>query len=307
MTYSNVPEACKINFIANIPVVYRYNEFLDPDLAVAVQNMYLQAYELEELVTMITQSVAIKAQSYLLQQKSTVVPYVVVNLPVTLFMIRSSSNIALASQVARKLYFAPSIHRLADTVLAGLAEQAQPFNGAHIRFEGDAWEWMTLMGGINGFKNEIFRAMQTAGFNGSNPVYLATGLLTYLGGQDILIDLTDSIIRNGFCSYVTFKEDFLDETQLMGLHSEQKALVDLLVLAKAIAFVGFEPSTFSFFASQYRVLQGHKPESSVLVEGAMMTTNPLFEAAAVVTPGMPQFQQPQEGNIGLSTVLQVLH
>ena len=94
----------------------------NPDLAVAVQDVYLRAYEMQELVTKISHMVAMKAQSYLLEQNTADVPYMIVDLPVTLFMIKSSTDIAFASQVARKLPFAPAMQRLADKVLAGLAE-----------------------------------------------------------------------------------------------------------------------------------------------------------------------------------------
>ena len=149
------------------------------------------------------------------------------------------------------------------------------------------------MGGMDNFKNENFRAMQKAGFNNSSPVYLATGLLTYEEGRNVLADITNSMEHVGLCSCVWSKENFLSDEELSSLHSEQKALVDLLVLAKAHAFVGFKPSTFSFFASQYRTLSGFSPDSSVLVEGLAITTNALFDAAAVIAPGMPGLQQPE--------------
>lgn len=41
-----------------------------------------------------------------------------------------------------------------------------------------------------------------------------------------------------------------------GLHSEQRALVDLLVLVRAEAFVGDSRSSFAGFAAELRALQG---------------------------------------------------
>ena len=40
-----------------------------------------------------------------------------------------------------------------------------------------------------------------------------------------------------------------------GMHSEQKALVDFLVLARGRAFVGMAHSTFSYYLEQLRRLQ----------------------------------------------------
>lgn len=47
--------------------------------------------------------------------------------------------------------------------------------------------------------------------------------------------------------------------RVAALNSEQKALVDFLVLAKARRFVGFGSSTFSFYLREYRALQVRGP------------------------------------------------
>ena len=272
--------------------VFRYTEELDQALTTHIPNLYLKALDMHMLVAIVTRAVVLKGQQYMVQANVEHVPYIVVDLPVTLFMIRSSQDLDLASTVARNLPFAPALHKLADKVLAGLAMDSAVFNAAHLRFESDAWEWRMYMGGTESFQNECFEAMQTAGFDRYTPVYLATGLLTYKGGQDVLSSLATDMAQKGFCNGVRYKEQILDNSELGFLHSEQKALVDLLVLTKAQAFVGFEPSTFSFYTSQYRMLLGFKPESSVLVEGAVMSTNPLFEAAAVIAKSLPTLQRP---------------
>ena len=46
------------------------------------------------------------------------------------------------------------------------------------------------------------------------------------------------------------------------LHSEQKALVDFIVLARAQRFVGFGPSTFSFYLREYRALKVNRLDHS---------------------------------------------
>ena len=70
---------------------------------------------------------------------------------------------------------------------------------------------------------------------------------------------------------------------LPGLASEQKALLDFLVLTKADRYVGFGSSTFSFYLQQYRLLQGFPETSSVLVNASVITTDSMFEAAGVVS------------------------
>lgn len=67
-----------------------------------------------------------------------------------------------------------------------------------------------------------------------------------------------------------------------GLTSEQKALVDFLVLARGATFVGFGSSTFSFYLREYRMLSGINRTTSVLVDASVIGTDPLFQSAGVV-------------------------
>ena len=275
----------------------------DARLITNISDIYLRAYDMTELLNLVTVAAAKTARQYMVSTNTDEAPpYVVVDLPVTLFMLRSSNNLNLVSKVANKLYFAPMVHQLADKVLQGMAEHAPYFNGAHLRVEADAMDWARSMGGVAVYWSEFLKAMRTAGFQKSAQVYIATGLLSYQGGHETLSNLTANLTAEGLCERVTFKEQFLDAAELDALHSEQKALVDLLVLANAHSFVGFEPSTFSFFLSQYRVLQGMDPSSSVLVEGKIIGTNPLFEAAAVVVKhGFQQQRQEEEQLPGIVT------
>ena len=68
-----------------------------------------------------------------------------------------------------------------------------------------------------------------------------------------------------------------------GLSSEQKALVDFIVLAGGQGFVGFGSSTFSFYLREYRALKGVPRASSVLVDASAIGTDSLFRAAGTVT------------------------
>jgi GDP-fucose protein O-fucosyltransferase len=67
------------------------------------------------------------------------------------------------------------------------------------------------------------------------------------------------------CS-VFHKSQFLSKRELSMLHSEQKALIDFLVLARSQNFVGFVTSTFSFFVQQYRDLHGFPAGEAVMVD-----------------------------------------
>lgn len=234
------------------------------------------------LVDLVKTAAAGKARQYMTDTDAEEAPYVVVDFPVTLFILNSSSALPLVSAVARKLSFAPEMHQLADKVLQGMAKHSTGFNGAHLRVEADAMDWARSMGGEDVYWAQFLKAMRKAGFEKSRQLYVATGLLTYAAGFERLQELTANLTAEGLCDQVVHKEQFLSAAELSMLHSEQKGLIDLLVLAQADKFVGFEPSTFSFFLTQYRVLQGLEASSSVLVDGKVIGTNPLFAAAAVV-------------------------
>lgn len=66
------------------------------------------------------------------------------------------------------------------------------------------------------------------------------------------------------------------------LNSEQKALLDFLVLARAQRFVGFGSSTFSFYLREYRALHGLRCTSSRLVDASIIGTDPLFHSAGTM-------------------------
>jgi hypothetical protein len=64
-----------------------------------------------------------------------------------------------------------------------------------------------------------------------------------------------NLTGEGLAAGAVYKEMFLSEADLAGLHSEQRGLIDFLVLAKSTRFVGFGPSTYSFFLREYRTMQ----------------------------------------------------
>ena len=70
---------------------------------------------------------------------------------------------------------------------------------------------------------------------------------------------------------------------LAELNSEQLALVDFLVLARATRLVGIGSSTFSYYLREYRALHYGLPKSSMaLVNASRIGTDKLFAAAGPV-------------------------
>ena len=64
------------------------------------------------------------------------------------------------------------------------------------------------------------------------------------------------------------------------MNSEQLALLDFLILARAEKFVGFGPSTFSFYLREHRMLHGAPPQQSVLVNASKIGTDEVFSRSA---------------------------
>ena len=74
-------------------------------------------------------------------------------------------------------------------------------------------------------------------------------------GTHLLSQVVGNLTGEGLASGAVYKEMFLSEADLAGLHSEQRGLIDFLVLAHSTRFVGFGPSTYSFFLREYRTMQ----------------------------------------------------
>ena len=64
--------------------------------------------------------------------------------------------------VARTLFFNPLLTRLADEIVAGMAEAGvKAYNSLHLRIEKDARDWSAIMGGT-GVSSVIFMPAQHA-------------------------------------------------------------------------------------------------------------------------------------------------
>ncbi len=118
-----------------------------------------------------------------------------------------------------------------------------------------------------------------AGFSTHAPVYVAAGVLSY-NDTALMREATRKMAP--FAKAVVYKELYLSPEELQGLHPEQLALLDFLVLAECKAFVGAGFSSFSVFIREYRALNGLAPrDTSLLVSGAAVGSDPLFARAAV--------------------------
>ena len=84
------------------------------------------------------------------------------------------------------------------------------------------------------------------------------------------------------CSFVGFGATCDNTFPRAGLSSEQKALLDFLVLAHGQRFVGISSSTFSFFLREYRTLGGLPRSASVLADASAIGTDPMFVSAGTI-------------------------
>ncbi|KAL4427809.1 hypothetical protein ABPG75_001898 [Micractinium tetrahymenae] len=180
---------------------------------------------------------------------------VVVHAGELLFALRTQTSANLTAAAAGRLAFAPGIEALALEVADGIGG---PYNGAHLRVEKDM--------GLNPMDvmPNYVAAMQLQAFNASMPVYVASGLLTYNDTQG-LQSLSKYMLSSGVASRVVVKEQLLPPADLEGLHSEQRALLDLLVLARAQRFVGHRVSTFSHYTTQYQLLRNGDSSRAALL------------------------------------------
>ena len=214
--------------------------------------------------------------------------------------------------------FNPHLQSLARKVAAAIRQQEGEhgtFNGVHLRIEEDATDWINVLGGRHkywdlyqievGHRRRLLLSADCcrqhsypahsptvpaacpttapqaikAGFSTQVPVYVAAGVLSY-NDTALMQEATRKMAP--FAKAVVYKEMYLSPQELQGLHPEQLALLDFLVLAECKAFVGAGFSSFSVFIREYRALHGLAPrDTSFLVSGAAVGSDPLFARAAV--------------------------
>mmetsp|Transcript_3827 Transcript_3827/g.11047 ORF Transcript_3827/g.11047 Transcript_3827/m.11047 type:complete len:533 (-) Transcript_3827:775-2373(-) len=254
---------------------------VDPATIAHMSGVYLENLDMPELIEKARRAVMDTAGALLRADPNRDLQQIVLDLPCTFFMLRSLSNLRAVTEVARTLEFAPSIEAMADRVVAAIHSTTPVFNAVHLRIERDAKDWAQIMGGPEALWNAYVQAMRQAGFSRDTPMYVASGLLTY-GASDDMNRIIALLKAAGLCSEVLYKELYVDEKEVAALNSEQKALLDFLVLAKGKAFVGLGSSTFSFYLREYRVLKDLPRSTSVIVDTSVIGTDPLFHSAGTV-------------------------
>jgi hypothetical protein len=82
-------------------------------------------------------------------------------------------------------------------------------------------------------------------------------------------------------SKVVHKEMYLSPEELASVSNEQSGLIDFLVLRRATKAVGISVSTFSFYLQELRLMDGLRPEDTVLMDAYNIGTDELFYSCAV--------------------------
>ncbi|GAB4823327.1 hypothetical protein N2152v2_010373 [Parachlorella kessleri] len=159
------------------------------------------------------------------------------------------------------LFFPPDVQQAADEVLSAMTGLGHPsFFGLHLRLEDDYIKYAGLLKGKSPLSKqdplgEYIRTMKAANFTQSAPVYVASGLFISKPPAEIKA-LEDRLRAEGVLGTMLHKQQLLEPTRLAGFHTEQLALIDLLVMLKAQVLVGDDASSFSAFAREYRAMQG---------------------------------------------------
>ncbi|GAB4813791.1 hypothetical protein N2152v2_000837 [Parachlorella kessleri] len=192
------------------------------------------------------------------------IPCVYLDTHCTFLSVETVRNLTLAAEAARGVFFKRSLVALADQVVGALDAQGSGFNGLHLRLEKDARDWHTMAGGTEALIELYLQSMKAAGFTVASLVYVASGLMTYDAGGE-LQRFREKVAAMGLAKRLVCKEDLLPMSALAGLHPEQLALVDLLVLLRSTHLVGFGGSSFSFLLQELRALQGRPRASAHLL------------------------------------------
>lgn len=255
---------------------------IDPELVTRLENVYLKDLDMSELVEMSRAAVVNLGNSILKEDPGADLRYLVLDLPCSFFMLRSLSSLRLVTEVARSLTFAQPLVELADRIVDGMTLGGQlAYNGVHLRIEKDARDWAMIMGGQQVVWHGYIKTMRSVGFDNATRLYVASGMLTY--GASVDMDRTIGYLKHvGVCSEVHHKEKYIPQSEIEKLNSEQKALLDFIVLARAQRFVGFGSSTFSFYLREYRALQGISRKLAGLVDASIIGTDPLFHSAGTI-------------------------
>lgn len=169
-----------------------------------MDNVFIRSRDLGDLVHDIRDLVLKRALELASQDRvlRTEPPPLLLELPCTLFGLKTDEE-PLASDISRGMRFAPHMLALAAKILQRLSDGGtRVFNGAHMRIEKDATDWVHMMGGFDLYYNSYFELFKQADFQPDTPLYLASGLMSY--SNDTLLDTTLQRLSE-FSSNVVFK------------------------------------------------------------------------------------------------------
>lgn len=91
--------------------------------------------------------------------------------------------------------------------------------------------------------------------------------------------------RMQLASNIVYKEMFLTEGDLADVRNEQSGLVDFLVMRKAAKLVGIGVSTFSFYLTELRLMDGLPPADTELLMASYIGTDELFFSCGIAAVG----------------------
>lgn len=260
---------------------------IDHTFITKLEGIYVKALHIGDLQRRAIERILLHALELVAADPGVEIPAIVLNLPCMLFTIQSSSELQLFETIARSIAFNQSLVEMANNIVSH--DQSRDgdeynFNGVHLRFENDASDWVINMGGERVLLLNYMRKMHLLGFNKKDTIYLASGLLSY-GANEKLREILGAIKSNGLGGEFVFKEAYIHPKELGKLKSEQKALIDFLVLSKAKNFVGFDASSFSYFLREYRALKGRAKNTTQFAQSRAKETVVLFENAGTVLDG----------------------
>ncbi|EFN52272.1 hypothetical protein CHLNCDRAFT_139199 [Chlorella variabilis] len=221
---------------------------LDPRAVVRLHGIYMAGMELSQLVAQVRGAAEAHLARLAAAFPELQLRELLLELPCTFFSLHTASILPVVSQVASTLHFNPALEYLADRVVAYMTRDGRrTFNGAHLRVEKDAMEWISILGGAH------------------------TGVALLIGER--------------MCSEVLYKEEYVPPFELQSerrgvgvgvgvppfelqrLNSEQLALLDFLILARA---------------DKHRILHGVPPGRSLLVNASRIGTDEMFARSALV-------------------------
>ena len=258
----------------------------DPYQIVRMNDVYMRASSLDAIWDEAANLIMKKHESLLASGRSPATP-ILLDLPSAFFSIMTITCLDRARLAVLALPFNLTLLSLASRIVRRIKRGGRDqFNGIHFRFERDAADWIEAYGGAEAYLDLYLRTAKGAGLDTSHrDLYVASGLLSYADEEerkwlhDILGPYGRKLIykESGKIQKITRN---VTGGSLEDLNTEQRALVDFLVLAHSHVFVGLGTSSFSVYLREYRRIHGLGEEGrggNVFVSSKSVGTDSLFQ------------------------------